>query len=247
MVYSACLRKIGLTLTSLGLLGVSSVAFTLRPLPAIAQSNPATASGMQRLAQMFSPDIQSTINACSEKGKVNLAAGASTNGAVICANGRPDPDVSFTEYVDTVSDVLAASSLVGFRTVMTTNPQVTPTMLQAFLASSQGQETLYTAIESAITRSQLLPSDSTESTSILAGEVVSRLLPAVNDAGGLVNLLGTTEQYQQVVSQFCTPPGMSIESAQELVPDLNSVQLYAICIEESGVTQDAAEQLRTTN
>lgn len=198
--------------------------------------SPQRSSALQRLGQMFSPEIQSTIGACLEQGKVDVAAGATDGGAVRCGDGST-ASVPYAAYVNTVSDVLTASSLVGFRAVLQSNSGVSPAMLRMFLESPQGAIVLRQAVQSAITQSELLPATATESTNILTDAVLTRLLPSLQDPTTLDTLLGTTEQYNQVVQEFCTAPGMSIEQAKSRLP-LNELQLYAICIQESGVADE---------
>lgn len=208
---------------------------------------PGNASGnapVQRLAEMFSPQIRSTINACWEQGKVNLAAGAGQNGRVTCGNGSVDSQVAYNDYLDTVSNILAASSLVGFRAVMQSDTRITPEMLIAFLSNAQGQSILRNTIQTAITQSQLLPPQGQDSNELLTNEVISRLMPALREPQQIQGLLGTSEQYSKVVADFCTAPGMSVADAISNVPGLNPIQLYAICIQESGVTNDVLQQVQ---
>lgn len=220
-----------------------SVVMLAQPLPAIAQSAAISNSpGAQRLLQMFSPEIQQTLNACSEQGRVNLAAGASAAGALICGDGSSDDEVMLTDYVNTVSDVLAASSLVGFQKVLQTNPGITPQLIVNFLSNPEGRTTLERGLQSAIAQSELLGSP--ESATILTDEVIVRLLQTLREPDRFDNLLGSDQQYSQVVDSFCTAPGMSVAEAQAQTPELNSVQLYAICVQESGL---ADEILQLTN
>ncbi|WP_448602332.1 hypothetical protein [Thermoleptolyngbya sp.] len=198
--------------------------------------SPQRSNALQRLGQMFSPEIQSTIGACLEQGKVDVAAGPTDSGAVRCGDGST-VSVPYAAYVTTVSDVLTASSLVGFRAVLQSNAGVSPAMLRMFLNSPQGAIVLRQAVQSAITQSELLPATATESTNILTDAVLTRLLPSLQDPTTLDTLLGTTEQYNQVVREFCTAPGMSIDQAKSRLP-LNELQLYAICIQESGVADE---------
>lgn len=222
------------TLTVLSALALPGLApqpgFTADP------PSPQRSSALQRLGQMFSPEIQSTIGACLEQGKVDVAAGPTNGGAVRCGDGST-ASVPYAAYVNTVSDVLTASSLVGFRTVLQSNSGVSPEMLRMFLNSPQGAVVLRQAVQSAITQSELLPATATESTNILADAVMTRLLPSLQDPTTLDTLLGTPEQYSQVVREFCTAPGMSVEQAKSRLP-LNELQLYAICIQESGVADE---------
>jgi hypothetical protein len=217
-------------------IGLSALATFSLPVRA-AESQPAS-TAMQRLTQMFSPEIQKTLSACHDKGQVNLAAGASSTGSVVCGDGAAQTDVPFQSYVGTISDILTASSLVGLRSVIAKDPRVTPEMLSAFLKSDQGSTVLRSAVEAAITRSGLVATAAPQSASVLTDQVIERLLPTMEQTNNLQTLLGTDNQYRQVVQNFCTSPGMSVQQAQQQVPGLSSVQLYAICIEESGMANE---------
>jgi hypothetical protein len=197
---------------------------------------------VERLSQMFSPQIQATINACQTRGKVNVIAGATPEGSVVCGDGSPEATVAYDNYIETVSDILAASSLVGFRAVLQADPRLTPELLRTAFSSPEGVQILRSAIQVAITQSDFLPATATESTTILTDSVLERLRASLQDSSTLNTLLGTPDQYSSVVNQFCLAPGMSVEQAKTAVPELNSLQLYAICIQESGV---ASEVLRT--
>ncbi|MBF2083161.1 hypothetical protein [Thermoleptolyngbya sp. C42_A2020_037] len=228
------LPKIFPALTVLSALALPGLA--LQPGFAADPPSPQRSSALQRLGQMFSPEIQSTIGACLEQGKVDVAAGPTSSGAVRCGDGSTT-SVPYAAYVATVSDVLTASSLVGFRAVLQSNSGVSPEMLRMFVNSPQGGIVLRQAVQTAITQSELLPATATASTDILTDAVLTRLLPSLQDPTTLDTLLGTPEQYSQVVREFCTAPGMSVEQAKSRLP-LNELQLYAICIQESGVADE---------
>jgi hypothetical protein len=223
---------------------VSVLAAERSPQALPVSPSPQLDSSLQRLTQMFSPALQSVMNACWEQGRVNLAAGAAQNGALRCGDGSVATGVTYTNYVETMSDLLTASSLVGFRTVATSNPNVSPQLLTTYLSSAQGMSILQDAVQTAIVQSGLLPAQATDSQTFLTNQVIDRLLPNLQDPGRLENLLGNTEQYTSVVENFCTAPGMSIEQAKALVPELNSVQFYAICIAESGTMEEVLRLLR---
>jgi hypothetical protein len=232
----------------LGLIQCSSLGFAAKPTLAATDLTDAStdsttiteSESVRRLAEMFSPEIQSIISACQQNGKVDVAAGASEDGAAICGDGS-STEVAYTDYIGTISDILAASSLVGFRAVVESDPRVSSEMVITFLGNSQGTNLIRQAVQSAITRSQLLPTEAGESNSILTDEVINRIQVALQAPTQLDNLLGTSSQYEQVVNHFCTAPGMSIEAAKALVPELSAIQLYAICIQESGVTDEVLE------
>jgi len=220
-------------------LGLSLAVTLFSPLAAVAEPlQVAQFTATQRLMEMFSPEIQATVNACVEQGKVNLAAGAAPDGSVVCGDGSPEPAVAYTNYVNTVSDILAASALVGVRAAISNDPRVSPEMITAYLASAEGNTTLRNVIEAAIQQNQLFPAESTESVTLLSDAVMQRLVPTLSNPNSLTTLLGTSEQYAQVVSNFCTAPGMSVSQAQSTVPGLSAIQLYAICIQESGVADE---------
>lgn len=224
---------------SIGVLSVGLMATETITQPQVAvaeQAAPSDLPSIQRLLEMFSPEIRQTINACDQQGQVDLVAGPTASGTVLCGDGTPT-DVSFEQYINTVSDLLVASSLVGFRTVTATNPGLSPEMLSVFLAQAEGSSLLRSGIESAIASSNLFPVASAESAEILTDEVMERLMPSLQDSSTLPSLLGTPDQYNQVVTSFCTAPGMSVSQIQSLV-ELTPVQLYAICVQESGVTDD---------
>lgn len=249
-------------LIALGFLGFNQllVATLLMPSARAAEASPVSApvgteasdptfsptgdrsSAVERLSQMFSPQIQATINACQTRGKVNVVAGATAEGNVVCGDGSPEAAIAYTTYIETVSDILAASSLVGFRAVLQTDPRLTPELLRTAFASPDGVQLLRNAIQIAIVQSDFLPASATESTTILTDSVLERLGASLQDSSTLDTLLGTPDQYRSVVNQFCMAPGMTVEQAKTAVPELNSLQLYAICIQESGV---ASEVLRT--
>ena len=246
------MQKLTLCLLSLSGLGLSGLGLSRFLAPAIAStqivaaestSSPVPESA-QRLATMFSTEIQTTLNACWDRGKVDLAAGANPDGSVTCGDGTPEGAIAYADYVSTVSDILAASGLVGFRTVVDSNPSISPQAISAFLADTQGAAVLRQTVQTAITQSQLLPAEATQSNTVLTDRVMERLIPNLQNPSVLDGLLGNEQQYTQVVSNFCTAPGMSVDEAKTLVPSLSSIQLYAICIHESGVTREAVQLLQ---
>ncbi|MBW4516154.1 MAG: hypothetical protein KME11_13150 [Timaviella obliquedivisa GSE-PSE-MK23-08B] len=221
-------------------LGLCGFLFLGGLFPAVAAEPPQANSSpaLQKLMMMFSPDIKTTLNACREQGGVDLAAGAQADGSVLCANGEPKAAVPYDNYLSTVSDVAAAVGLVGLKTVIAGNPSISPEMMVSFLTSPNGAATLKNAVQTAIARSSLIPIASPESTTLLADQIIGRLVPTLESTNNLTNLVGTTEQYGQVVSNFCSTPGMSITQAQQTIPGLSSVQLYAVCVQESGLADE---------
>ncbi len=209
--------------------------------PTPAPARPALTPAMQKLLGMFSPEIKGTLNACGTQGGVNLAAGAQADGAVLCADGVTQP-VAYDTYLSTISDMAAAVSLVGLRTVLTNNANVSSEQVITFLSSPDGTTLLRDAVQRAMSRSNLLPVASPESATVLTDQVVGRLVPTMQSTDNLANLVGTTEQYSQVVSNFCNLPGMSVAEAQQAIPGLSPIQLYAICVQESGLAAEVQQQ-----
>ncbi len=241
---------------SIGLATLAMVGFLpTQPIAAAPAANPSEpelsefghelleSPAAQRLMGMFSPEIQAVLNACVEADGVNLDAGAAPDGSVVCADGSLASDVAYRDYVITLSDLLAASGLVGFRTVIAATPQISPELVATYAASPQGAEMMRTAIEVGITQSQLLPSFTAATSTTLVNEVMARLLPTLQDPTAFANLLGNSDQYQQVVNRFCTAPGMSVDQATETIPGLSSLQLYSICVAESGIAEHVQQML----
>lgn len=237
--------KSRLSLISASFLGLSQLlSLSAMMMPASAEPlQIAQAAGSDRLRQMFSPEIQATINACSTQGKVDLAAGAGSDGSLKCGDGSSSPNVAYTDYVEIVSNILAASVLVGMRTAIASEPRITPEIVVNFLSSAQGVQTLRSGIETAITQNQLVTVGSTQSVTLLTDAVIQQLTPVLNPAT-FDTLLGTSDQQSQVVSNFCTAPGTSVPQALTLVPELSPIQLYAICIQESGITDEVLRMMR---
>ncbi|MBD1912895.1 MULTISPECIES: hypothetical protein [unclassified Leptolyngbya] len=203
--------------------------------PAVSQDS------LQRLSSMFSPQIQTTVAACWEQGKVNLQT-TPVNGWVVCQDGSVVEGVTYNNYLSTVADVMAASTLVGLRTAMDADPRLTPQVLATFVNTDQGSQLLQNIVQSAIVQGGLQPGDRLESAAVLTDAVVLRLVDNLQDPTRLNSLLGTPEQYTQTVGQFCASPGMDIAAAQQQI-GLDAIQLYAVCIEESGTMQEAVRQL----
>lgn len=217
-------------------IGLSLIQITIISFisPSQAQSK---SPSKQQINNMFSPDIRKTLGACSEQGKVNLAAGAAANGSVRCGDGS-NSAVKFTEYVNTLSDFITAGLLVDHRAVLKANPEVPLETATAVWQQPTGKALLRQLLEQNLSQTQVVSSP--QSISLLVDNVVQRSLPILQDPASLENLFGTPSQYKLAVNNFCNPPGNSVAQAQTLVPGLSSIQLYAICLQESGV---AAQQL----
>jgi len=247
------MRSLSLLLTTLGTLGFSlPFALSVAPtgaVPSFAPAIPAPStgpavfqSGLERLGSMFSPEIQTTVAACWEQGKVQLRSTVRPEEWVICRDGSVVEGVTYGTYLSTLADVMAASTLVGLRTAMETDPRLTPQLLSTFVATDQGNQLLETIVQSAIVQSSLQPPNVPESSAILTEAVVDRLETNLQDPTRLNTLLGTPTQYSQTVNQFCTAPGMAVTDAQRQI-GLDPIQLYAVCINESGTARDAIQQL----
>jgi hypothetical protein len=160
-----------------------------------------------------------------------------------CANGEPKATVPYDNYLSTVSDMVTAVGLVGLKTVIAGNPNISPEMVATFLSSPDGAAVLKNAVQSAIARSSLITAASPESTTLLAEQIIGRLVPTLQSTNNLTTLVGTTEQYGQVVSNFCSTPGMSVAQAQQTIPGLSSIQLYAVCVQESGLATEVQQMV----
>lgn len=224
--------SVGLLL-AVGLLQPAAASQPRLPLPA----------ALQNLVKGLSPEIQATLTACQSAGGVDLATATSQADPVRCSNGASVENLSYQSYVDTTSSFLAASSLVGLRAAIVSNPQIRPEQLIAALESPDGAAALQNAIAAAIHRTGLV-AGAPESSGRLTQAVVGRLLPTIAATDNLQTLLGTTEQYRQVVSRFCTAPGMSVAEAQQSLPGLSPIQLYAICVQESGLADQVMQLAR---
>jgi hypothetical protein len=196
---------------------------------------PGMTPAIQRLSEMFSPEIQAVITACEQNGRVDLTASAP--GVLICGDGSRQSQITVHTYIDTISDLLAASVLVGLYTALQDNPAISPTMLSA-LTSNSGMGLLQNIIAFSISRTQLLADTPDNSPEPLVAAIATKLTPVFQNPGQFDTLLGTPVQYDQVVASFCTTPGMSTEQAQQQFPGLSSLQLYAICIDASGISED---------
>jgi hypothetical protein len=223
------------TMVSLSLAGTATAAT-----PASLADSPAA----QKLNKMFSPKIQQVLNACSQQGSVNLSAGADQDGSVVCANGVRNSPVQFNDYVSTVSDFLSASFLVGVRAALNSYPGAQMDMVTSYLATAEGQASLQEALANAITTSGLVPPNSQKSVTFLVNRVMQRSLPILQNTSKFNNLLGSTTQYRQVADKFCKPPGLTVEQAKGLVPQLEAVQIYAICVQESGLSDEVQKEIQ---
>jgi len=191
---------------------------------------------MQRLMQMFAPEIQSTLSACQGKGQVDLEAGAGASGEVVCGDGTAQPEIPFQSYVSMMTDVMAASTLLGMREQMAANSQLTPQTLSTLLNTAEGRSFVQNTLQSGLVQTGIIAANS-DAGARFTNQIVDKLLPTIQNTDYMQTLLGTEAEYSQVVQSFCTAPGMPIEQAQQTFPDLSTVQLFAICIQESGLPQ----------
>ncbi len=208
-------------------------------------SNPSsvqTAPFMQRLQTMFSPEIRAMLNACQQgQGGVDLAS--NQNGLVTCGNGSLAPDIAYTQYLSTLSDLMAASTLLGMRVAFSSDPRLKPEMATQLLSNPQSAAPLRNALTDLLGKVGILSVKSPTSPGLLADEVMKRLLPTVQSTNNLTTLLGTSEQYSQVVNQFCKSPGTSLEQIQQTVA-MDSPQIYAVCLQEAGLADELQRTLR---
>lgn len=224
------------------------VAFgSLSLTPALAATSPSSVTpsrsgteiaqddSVERLNEMFSDEIQETVAACWEQEKVDLSMGASPEGWVVCGDGSVMEGISYEDYMETVGDVMVASTLTGMRVAVNDDPRLTPDVLAVFALTPEGQQMMQSIVQSAILQSGLQSPNRPESTQILSDRVATGLLTNLSDPTRLGNLLGPMDQYSQVVDQFCTAPGMSVDNALQAFPQHDSVQLYSVCIHESGL------------
>lgn len=226
--------------SKLAFLSCSALALSLLQMPARAMESEVPAGSVDQVVEQLPSDTQTTLLACREQGGVDLIAGANSEGSVVCGDGIAAP-IEYERYLTTISDFMTAGVLVGFRSAIEADPRITPGLLVAILATPEGTTAIRGATETAIARSNLITS-TPESVSLLTDEVMNRLLPAFRATDNLETLLGTQEQYELVVQNFCSPPGLSLDQAQQSVPGLIPIQLYAICIQESGVINNLQQQ-----
>lgn len=230
-----------LAIASVG--AVLSVGFWL-PAFAAPQNPIESSQAAQKLNEMFSQEIQQVLNSCANEGSVNLGAGPDRDGSVVCGDGTRNSTTQFNDYVATVSDFLSASFLIGVQAALKAYPDFKPEMVAMFANDPQGRASLEEALTSAITSSGMVPKDSPKSVSFLTDKVLERSLPILKNPAVFSNLLGNSQQYAQVASKFCTAPGMSVAQAKTVFPGLNSVQLYAICIQESGLASEIEQTVQ---
>ncbi len=198
---------------------------------------------MQRLATKFSPDIQATLAACQEQGKVNVSAGADQDGSVICGDQSRTSPVPYQTYVATLSDLLSGIGLAGVRSYMQANPQISPRFVASLARTPNGSRVVRDELRKALIESKIVAGQPPQSVNFLVDQVMQKAMPVLRNPAALQALYGTSSQYTQVVQTFCTPPGLSIDQAKVALPQLSTVQLYAICVKESGLADEILGQL----
>ena len=187
-----------------------------------------------RLAEMFSPEIRSTLFTCITAGGVNLAASAGGN-SVTCGDGST-ANVSYAGYLDTASNFFAASFLLGVSEGAAQEPGLTPRIAGSYLAGGAANE-IRPRLEAAVANDIFVPANSPESVDLLVDATLQKAAETLNRLDNFGALLGTPEQTSFVVSSFCTAPGMTVTEAQQTVPNLDSTQLYAICLYDAGFAE----------
>jgi len=241
-----CNLKTGIRL-GVGSVGVLlATALALVPSGSRAQTTKApaiAALAMQRLANKFSPDIQATLAACRNQGKVDLNVGPDQDGSVVCGDKSRNSPVQYQTYVATLADLIAGISLAGVRSYMQANSQISPRFVASLARTPNGARVVRDEVRKALAQSDIVAGQPPKSVSLLVDQVLQRSMPVLRNPTALQSLYGTTSQYQQAVQTFCNPPGLSIEQAKTTLPQLNAVQLYAICAKESGLADEILGQL----
>ncbi|NEQ24434.1 MAG: hypothetical protein F6K28_36065 [Microcoleus sp. SIO2G3] len=187
----------------------------------------------QQVGQMFSPEIQAAMTACSTAGGVDLVASASTANSLTCGDGSSIA-IPYASYLDTASNFLAASLLLGLSYAAVNDPRVTPSVASQFF-SDQGANVLRQELQQALAQSPFIAPNSPDSIGLLTDAIVERATDTLGNLPSFSALLGTPEQSSQVLTSFCTPPGTSVAQAQGAVPGLTPTQLYAICLNQAGL------------
>ncbi|MCY7324057.1 MAG: hypothetical protein LH660_20215 [Phormidesmis sp. CAN_BIN36] len=213
--------------------------------------SPSMLAAEQKLDRMFSPNIQATLNACLKQGGVNLAAGADRDGSIVCGNGWRKSPVKFTSYVNTLTDIQTASLLLGLQAGVKSNSNYTPELFTKLMTSLETSGKLRQTVQSAIVaeadKSGLLPKGSTQSASFLTERILQRSRPFFQNSTKFANLLGTSNEYTVITDNFCTAPGMMTTQAKKLAPNLDPVQIFAICLQEAGVSEAFTQEIRRSN
>lgn len=204
-------------------------------------TQPTSFTLQERLDKMFSPTIREMANACLKQGGVNLAAGVDRDGSVICANGWRKSPVQYNAYLSLATDLETAAFLVGVVSGAKSDPEYKPEFLATFLTSPQGKDSFRKLLQNALTRSKAVPKQSSQSVKVLTNKIIQRSLPFLQKPAKLDKLFGTSDEYTAIADNFCTAPGMSIAQAKKLTPALDTVQMYAVCLQEAGLEVEVAK------
>ena len=198
---------------------------------------------------MFSSDIQTTFNACVKQGGVNLSAEADRDGSIICGNGWRKSPIKFTTYVSTLTDLHSAAFLLAFRAGIKSNPNYKPELLTSITNYAETDGKLRKLVQAYVVevavKSGVLPKGSTRSASFLTDRILQRSRPFLKNSAKFENLIGTSDEYAAITSNFCTAPGMSTAQAKKLAPNLDSMQMFAICFQEAGLADVAIQGMRS--
>lgn len=237
------MRSFLAALMACGSLGWSAALAATPPAPVLHSSSGITIAqtSTERLSEMFSTEIQETIAACWDQGKVNLDASAGPNDWVVCGDGSVLEGVTYASYLETVGDVMIASTLAGMRVAVDQDPRLTPELLAMFVSTSEGQEMMKSIVQSSLITSELQSPDNAESIEVMTDWVALGLVDNLSNPTRLDNLLGPLDQYDMVVTEFCNAPGMPISEALEVFPNHDAIQLYSVCIEESGLATELSQ------
>ena len=228
---------LALTLGSLSVASFLGSVAVAKPVP------PSVLSAEQKLSQMFSSDIQATLNSCVKQGGVNLAAGADRDGSIICGNGWRKSPVKFTTYVSTLTDFGAACLLLGIQAGLKSSSHYKPELLIPVLDSLEKSSELRQMVQGLVVDLGLLSKGSTQSVRFLTERILQRSRPFLKDSTKFENLTGTSDEYAAINANFCTAPGMTTAQAKKIAPNLDSVQMFAICLKEAGIPDAAAQEV----
>ena len=236
---------LSLILGSLSITSFLGSAAVAKPAP------PSVRSFEQKISQMFSSDIKTTADACLKQGGVNLAAGADRDGSIICGNGWRKSSVKFTTYVSMLTDLHTGAFLLAFRAGVKSSPDYKPELLTSIMDYAETNGKLRKLVQSfvieAAVKPGVLPKGSPRSVSFLTDRILQRSRPFLKDSTKFENLTGTSDEYAAITSNFCTAPGMTTAQAKKLAPNLDSMQMFAICFQEAGLADVAIQGIRSNN
>ncbi len=224
-------------------LGLTSLAVGLVH-PQGVNAKPTVSAAEAQFNQMFSPEIHTLMGACEQRGGVNLAAGADRDGSVICGDGWRKSPVKYADYFDTTTDFLGAALLIGVRSGLQANSTVKPEVLNQLLGTPEWIQFMRDQVDQMIVQSHAVAKNSPKSIKLLSDRIMARILPILRDPAKLSNLMGTSEEYSKIAQNFCPSSGVSLKQAKSLTPNLNGVQIYAICLQESGLADEVTRELR---